>query len=134
MRKVKEAYEESKAEQAQAEKAVVFNDVADVETAIAEMRMMSKGEERNLTADLSKISVTNKKELDKAVDILKASIEAPTKRQLATTLILAQAFDRNKNRVIFELPAGHGKSYIMLLVAGIMLKKGSIKSVELIYH
>ena len=36
--------------------------------------------------------------------------------------------------MIFELPAGHGKSYIMLLVAGLMLKKGAIDGVELIYH
>ena len=36
--------------------------------------------------------------------------------------------------MIFELPAGHGKSYIMLLVAGLLLKKDAVKCVELIYH
>lgn len=36
--------------------------------------------------------------------------------------------------MIFELPAGHGKSYIMLLVAGLLLKKDAVKRVELIYH
>ena len=115
---------------------IIFDDAPDVDTAIAEMTMFDKnnGETRTLTTEYSRTLVANTNHLNQALGVLRASIQEPTKRQFAATLVIAQAFHKNKNRVIFELPAGHGKSYIMLLVAGLLLKKDAVKHVELIYH
>ena len=32
------------------------------------------------------------------------------------------------------MPAGHGKSYLMLYVTALLLKMGLIKSIKLVYH
>ena len=44
----------------------------------------------------------------------------PTKSQEAATLVIAKAFHQDKKRVLWEMPAGYGKSYVMLFVAALL--------------
>ena len=67
--------------------------------------------------------------------VLCASVSEPTNRQVAATLVIARSFQQHKHRVLFELPAGHGKSYLMLFVAGLLLAPPEMANkVVLIYH
>ena len=62
-----------------------------------------------------------------------SEIEA-TKAQEAATMVIASAFYKGKKRILWEMPAGFGKSYVMLFVAALLKATQFIDAVKLIYH
>ena len=54
--------------------------------------------------------------------VLDMSDLRPLVMQEAACLVILQAIYNNKTRVLWEMPAGHGKSYLMLFLAGLLLK------------
>ena len=49
-------------------------------------------------------------------------------------MVIASAFYKNKRRILWEMPAGYGKSYVMLFVAALLKATQFIDAVKLIYH
>ena len=66
--------------------------------------------------------------------VFKQSEIKPTNTQEAATLVIAQAFRKGKHRVLWEMPAGYGKSYVMLFVAALLKATKAIDIVKLVYH
>ena len=54
--------------------------------------------------------------------VLAMSNLRPLVMQEAACLVILQALYKNRTRVLWEMPAGHGKSYLMLFLAGLLLK------------
>ena len=47
---------------------------------------------------------------------------SPTTTQEGSVLCIAKLYRSAKKRVLWELPAGYGKSFVMLLVAALLIK------------
>ena len=114
----------------------VFIDAESVDAAKADMLMYDcKLQTKHLTTTYTSTLVGDHSKLEVVKSVLCASVSEPTNRQVAATLVIARAFKQRKHRVLFELPAGHGKSYLMLFVAGLLLAPPqTVEKVVLIYH
>ena len=48
--------------------------------------------------------------------------------------MITKAIYDNRKRILWEMPAGHGKSYLMLFLTALLLTWTKVEEVVLVYH